>query len=154
MFKVFFNKKKEDIFAPVNGQIIKLENVNDPVFSSKAMGDGFGIEPEENRIYSPTIGKVISVFPTKHAILLETKKGQSVLVHIGIDTVELNGQGIDVHVAEGQKVSEKTLLATVDLPFILEKGKQTTVIVAFEDKTSIELINNNHVKVHEKLGNL
>lgn len=151
---MFFNKKKEDIFAPVNGQIIKLENVNDPVFSSKAMGDGFGIEPEENHIYSPIIGKVISVFPTKHAILLETKKEQSVLVHIGIDTVELNGQGIDVHVAEGQKVSEETLLATVDLPFILEQGKQTTVIVAFEDIASIELINNNHVKVHEKLGDL
>lgn len=151
---MFFNKKKEEIFAPVNGQLIRLENVNDPVFSSKAMGDGFGIEPEENHLYSPIIGKVVSVFPTKHAILLETKKGQSVLVHIGIDTVELNGQGIDVHVAEGQKVSEKTLLATVDLPFILEKGKQTTVIVAFEDITSIELINNNHVKVHEKLGDI
>lgn len=151
---MFFNKKKEEIFAPVNGQIIKLENVNDPVFSSKAMGDGFGIEPEENHIYSPIIGKVISVFPTKHAILLETKKGQSVLVHIGIDTVELSGQGIDVHVAKGQKVSEETLLATVDLPFILEQGKQTTVITAFEDITSIELTSNNHVRVHEKLGNL
>lgn len=151
---MFFNKKKEDIFAPVNGQITKLENVNDPVFSSKAMGDGFGIDPEEDHIYSPIIGKVISVFPTKHAILLETKKGQSVLVHLGIDTVELNGEGIDVHVAEGQKVNEETLLATVDFQFILEQGKQTTVIVAFEDIKSIELTSSNHVQVHKKLGNL
>ena len=70
---MFFNKKKENIFAPVGGQLIKLENVNDPVFSSKAMGEGFGIEPDEANIYSPISGKVISVFPTKHAILLETK---------------------------------------------------------------------------------
>lgn len=151
---MFFNKKKEMIFAPAAGTLLKLEQVNDPVFSSKAMGDGFGIEPEGNQVFSPVVGKVVSVFPTKHAILLETKKGQSVLVHIGIDTVELKGQGIDVQVTEGQKVTQETLLAEVDFPFILEQGKQTTVIVALEGIDSIELTSDQQVKAHQSLGEL
>ena len=151
---MFFNKKKEMIFSPAAGTLLKLDQVNDPVFSSKAMGNGFGIEPEENQVYSPIVGKVVSVFPTKHAILLETKKGQSVLVHIGIDTVELKGQGIDVQVTEGQKVTQETLLAEVDFPFILEQGKQTTVIVALEGIDSIELTSDQQVKAHQSLGEL
>ncbi|MGM0341290.1 PTS sugar transporter subunit IIA [Enterococcus sp. AZ007] len=149
---MFFNRKKEVVFAAVSGELIKIEDVNDPVFFSKAMGAGFGIEPEEAAVYSPINGKVVSVFPTKHAILLETKKGQPVLVHIGIDTVELNGQGIEVHVDSGQTISEQTLLATVDLPFILEQGKQTTVIIAFENREAIELTNAVGVNVHDNLG--
>lgn len=151
---MFFTKKKEAVFAPVNGELIALENVKNPVFSSKAMGDGFGIDPTDKQVFSPVTGKVISIFPTKHAIMLTTKKGQAILLHIGIDTVELNGQGIDIHVSEGQKVTPGTLLATVDFPAILNQGKQTTVIVAFEDVKSIELIHDKQVKAQQNLGTL
>ncbi|KAF1299428.1 sugar permease [Enterococcus sp. JM4C] len=151
---MFFTKKKEAFFAPVKGELLPLEKVDDPVFSSKVMGDGFGIAPENNQVYSPVNGKVTSIFPTKHAILIETKKGQAVLVHIGIDTVELNGQGIDVHVKENQKVTSDTLLVTVDFPAILAQGKQTTVIVAFEGIPSIKLNSDGSVSAQEMIGTL
>jgi len=149
---MFFNKKKEEIFAPVTGTLMPIEAVNDPVFASKAMGTGFGIEPSAAEIYSPIIGKVVSVFPTKHAVLLKTKKGQSTLVHIGINTVELNGQGIEVHVTEGQPVDQTTKLATADFPAIAKQGKQTTVIVAFEGVSQLKLTDNNQVTANQNLG--
>lgn len=134
MFKRF-KKKKKEIYCPVNGEVLAIEAVSDPVFASKAMGDGFAVEPTDGAIYSPVAGKVTSVFPTKHAIGLVTEDGLEVLVHIGIDTVALNGDGFDILVAEGADVTADTQLAKVDLAHLRKEQKLTTTMVIFTNLT-------------------
>jgi glucose-specific phosphotransferase system IIA component len=126
-----FNKKKDSITNPVNGEVIPMEKVADEVFSKKLLGDGFAVEPTDGDIYSPVKGKVLSIFPTKHAISIITNNGLEVLVHMGIDTVELEGECFDILVKKDQKITNDTKIAKMDIPYILDKQKSTTVIVAF-----------------------
>ncbi|MGG5329370.1 PTS sugar transporter subunit IIA [Enterococcus sp. AZ163] len=130
MFKRF-KKNKKEIYCPVNGEVIAIGAVSDPVFASKAMGDGFAVEPLDGAIYAPMTGKVTSIFPTKHAIGLVTDDGLELLIHIGIDTVALNGEGFDILVAEGDVVTADTQLAKVDLEHLRQKQKPTTTMVIF-----------------------
>lgn len=123
--------KKTIIYSPANGLVKSIEKVNDEMFAAKALGDGFAVEPIAESIVSPIEGTVISVFPTKHAISLKTKQGLEVLVHIGIDTVELNGEGFSMKVEEGDKVTDETVLAEVDFSLLAAKGKETDVMVIF-----------------------
>lgn len=135
-----FNKKSI-VYSPLAGKVKSIEEVNDEMFSTKALGDGFAVVPAEGPIVSPVEGKVISIFPTKHAISLKTKQGLEVLLHIGIDTVELNGSGFTIKVEEGDEVTASTILADVDFKFLESKGKSTDVIVIFTnlDKKVLEL---------------
>lgn len=126
-----FFSKKEQIVKTAQGAVIPLAEVKDEVFSQGMMGQGFGIQPISGEVVSPITGTVEAVFPTKHAITLKSKKGLEVLVHIGIDTVELNGVGIDVQVKPGDKVKAGELLAKVDLAQIKAAGKGTDVITVF-----------------------
>ncbi|MET2156783.1 PTS sugar transporter subunit IIA [Enterococcus faecalis] len=126
-----FKKKEEVIFNPVTGQVVPIEEVHDELFSSKALGDGFGILPTQSDIYSPVEGNVVSIFPTKHAISIVTKNGIELLVHMGIDTVELNGQGFDILVEENQKITQNTLLAKMDLEYVKNNQKQTDIMIIF-----------------------
>ena len=95
------------------------------------MGDGFAVKPTNGRIFAPIKGKVASVFPTKHAIGLVDKEGVEVLVHIGIDTVDLAGEGFKLLVEEGASVKNDTPLIEVDLDYLAEKGKESTTMVVF-----------------------
>lgn len=135
-----FNKKSI-VYSPVNGTVKSIEKVNDEMFSTKALGDGFAVEPVDGTIVAPIDGTVMSIFPTKHAISLKTKQGLEVLIHIGIDTVELNGSGFTIKVEEGEKVTAETVLAEVDFNFLESKGKDTDVMVIFTnlDKKVLEL---------------
>lgn len=117
--------------AVANGEVVSIDKVDDPVFSSKAMGDGFGVEPTDGTVVSPVSGRITSVFPTKHAIGIETDGGVEVLVHMGLDTVELDGVGFEVFVKEGDVVDYGSKLAQMDLNVIRENGKGVTVVVAF-----------------------
>lgn len=129
--------KKIDIYAPTSGNIKKIEDVNDEIFSARLMGNGFAIEPTSNKIYSPVKGKITSIFPSKHAISIQTKSKQDILIHIGLETVELNGEGFDIKVTEGESVDYKTELISVDFDFIKKSNKETDVIVVLlesEDK--------------------
>ena len=139
MFKRFKKKEKAEIFNPINGTVISIEQVNDQVFSSKAMGDGFAVEPEDNKVYSPINGKVASIFPTKHAIGLVDKEGTEVLVHIGIDTVSLNGKGFDILVSEGDSVTSDTQLANVDFEYLKQEKKETSTMVIFTNLDEKEI---------------
>ena len=107
-------KTSLEISSPVKGEVIELSQVNDPVFASGVMGPGFAVIPEEGKIFAPLTGEVATVFPTKHAILLKSS-GVDLLIHMGIDTVELAGKGFEVLVEPGQKVQMGTLIATIDL---------------------------------------
>jgi PTS system glucose-specific IIA component len=104
------------------------------------MGDGFAVVPKNQNIYSPVKGKVVSVFPTKHAISIKAKNSQDVLIHIGVDTVELNGEGFHINVKEGDSIDYNTKLGTVDFDFIKNSGKEIDVIVVFPESKNNELI--------------
>ena len=131
----------EEVYSVADGEVIALEEVKDPVFSQKMMGDGFAVEPENGNIVSPVSGTVSSVFPTKHALGIVTEAGLEVLVHIGLDTVSLEGKPFTVHVAEGQKVAAGDLLVTADLDAIRAAGRETSTIVVFTNGDVIKSVN-------------
>ena len=131
----------EEVYSVADGEVIALEQVKDPVFSQKMMGDGFAVEPANGNIVSPVSGTVSSIFPTKHALGLVTEAGLEVLVHIGLDTVSLEGKPFTVHVTEGQKVVAGDLLVTADLDAIREAGRETSTIVVFTNADAIKSVN-------------
>ena len=130
----------EEVYSVADGEVIALEQVKDPVFSQKMMGDGFAVEPANGNIVSPVSGTVSSIFPTKHALGLVTEAGLEVLVHIGLDTVSLEGKPFTVHVTEGQKVAVGDLLVTADLDAIREAGRDTSTIVVFTNADAIQSV--------------
>lgn len=137
---VQFKGITEEVYSVADGEVVALEQVKDPVFSQKMMGDGFAVEPENGNIVSPVSGTVSSVFPTKHALGIVTEAGLEVLVHIGLDTVSLEGKPFTVHVAEGQKVAEGDLLVTADLDAIRAAGRETSTIVVFTNGDVIKSV--------------
>ena len=136
-----FKGVTEEVYSVAEGEVIALEQVKDPVFSQKMMGDGFAVEPANGNIVSPVSGTVSSIFPTKHALGLVTEAGLEVLVHIGLDTVSLEGKPFTVHVTEGQKVAAGDLLVTADLDAIREAGRETSTIVVFTNADAIKSVN-------------
>lgn len=120
-----------EVVAVANGEVMPITEVNDPVFSGKMMGDGYAVKPADGKIVSPVAGQVKSLFPTKHAIGLETATGMEVLVHMGIDTVSLEGKPFTLMVKEGDQVEAGQELAQVDLAALAAAGKEDTMIVAF-----------------------
>ena len=139
-----FKGVTEEVHSVADGQVINIEDVKDPVFSQKMMGDGFAVEPDNGRIVSPVAGKVTSVFPTKHALGLVTDNGLEVLVHIGLDTVSLEGKPFEVKVTEGQTVAAGDLLVEADLDAIREAGRETSTIVVFTNADAIKSVNVEH----------
>ena len=137
---VQFKNLTEEVYSVADGEVIALEQVKDPVFSQKMMGDGFAVEPANGNIVSPVSGTVSSIFPTKHALGLVTEAGLEVLVHIGLDTVSLEGKPFTVHVAEGQKVAVGDLLVTADLEAIRAAGRETSTIVVFTNADAIQSV--------------
>lgn len=100
MFRLF-RKREEVIVSPLTGNVRSLENVPDPVFAQKMMGDGFAIEPTDGVVVSPIHGEVVQVFPTKHAVGLRSDQGLEILIHVGIDTVHMHGEGFEAYVKAG-----------------------------------------------------
>ncbi len=121
----FFKKSKLQIIAPVNGEIIPLKEVPDPVFSQKMMGEGIAIIPSGGNIHAPVNGTVILIAATKHAIGIRAEDGTEILIHIGLETVALNGEGFRLAVNNGDKISVGQLLIEVDWDFINNHGKST-----------------------------
>lgn len=139
-----FKGVTDEVHSVADGEVINIEDVKDPVFSQKMMGDGFAVEPENGHIVSPVAGKVTSVFPTKHALGLVTDNGLEVLVHIGLDTVSLEGKPFEVKVTEGQTVVAGDLLVEADLDAIREAGRETSTIVVFTNADAIKSVKIEH----------
>ena len=139
-----FKGVTDEVHSVADGEVINIEDVKDPVFSQKMMGDGFAVEPENGHIVSPVAGKVTSVFPTKHALGLVTDNGLEVLVHIGLDTVSLEGKPFEVKVSEGQTVAAGDLLVEADFDAIRAAGRETSTIVVFTNADAIKSVKVEH----------
>ena len=124
---------EKELFTIATGEVIALTDVNDPVFSQKMMGDGFAVIPATGEVTAPLSGKIVSVFPTKHAIGIQTAEGAEVLIHMGLDTVQMSQPAFEILVSEGQEVVAGTTIAQMNLDAIKNEGKETTIIVVFTD---------------------
>ena len=123
----------KEFAAPVDGVILEISQVPDQVFSQKMMGDGFAVIPATGEVTAPLSGKIVSVFPTKHAIGMQTAEGAEVLIHMGLDTVQMSQPAFEILVSEGQEVVAGTTIAQMNLDAIKNEGKETTIIVVFTD---------------------
>ena len=149
MFKKLFGKSEEapktiEVKAPISGKYVAIENIPDPVFAQKMMGEGFGIEPIEGTVVSPIKGEIVNVFPTKHAIGIKADNGLEVLIHVGLETVAMNGEGFETKVAVGDKVEVGEALLNFDIALIQEKASSiiSPVIITNSDIISNFEINN------------
>lgn len=143
------------IFPVAKGAVLPITEVNDEVFAQKMMGDGYAVNPSTNTVVSPVDGTIQSVFPTKHAIGIETASGIEVLVHLGIDTVELEGEGFEIFVEEGQEVIAGDKIAEMDLASIKKAGKDTTIMVVFTNLTEnqdFEFIQTHDISEDTEIG--
>ncbi len=138
------------IYSVAKGELIPITEVEDEVFSKKMLGDGFAVRPINGDIFSPINGVVTSVFPTKHAIGIKTNTGIEILLHIGIDTVELKGKPFKIHAKEGDKITYETLLVSVDLEELKQSGKQSDILVIFTNDNYKKLEINDYGTVIEK----
>lgn len=124
-----FENNANEIISVCSGQVIPIEDVNDIVFSKLMLGKGVGIIAEQKELISPISGEVTVVFPTKHAIGIRTNDNVEVLIHVGIDTVELNGDGFECLVRQGQKIKKSDKLCVVDFDFLKSKGYDNTIML-------------------------
>lgn len=136
MFHIFRKKRPElindlNVYVPVDGEVRSITQSSDSVFASKAMGDGFIVLPAQNMIRSPVADEVIMIADTKHAIGLKMKNGSEVLIHMGVDTVDLKGEPFDIRVKTGDILEGGQMLGTMNVPLIKEYGLPTDVIVVF-----------------------
>lgn len=146
--------KAEILYSYLKGKVIELENVEDEAFSSKALGDGIAVEPAEGRLYAPCNGKVEMVFETKHAINLVSGKGCEILLHIGIDTVRLNGQFFEAHVSDGQEVRRGDLLISFDMEGIRNAGYKITtpmIICNTDAYSSLDVVADGNIAAGDKI---
>lgn len=144
MLKKLFGKSpkqtEETFIAPLTGTVKKIEDVPDPVFSQKMMGDGIAIEPTDGEVVSPVDGEIVQFFHTRHAIGIRSNTGLEILIHVGLDTVTMNGEGFTGHVKEGDKVKAGDKLISFDLELIKEKATSTITPVVITNGDILEFL--------------
>lgn len=128
------------INSVANGKVKKMEDVNDEAFAQKLMGEGVAVVPSDGLVLAPADGEVTMVFPTSHAVGIKTNEGVEILIHIGIDTVEMNGSAFDAFVAQGDKVKKGDLLVAVELEKVLQAGYEPDIMVIITNTSEYESI--------------
>lgn len=138
--KLFSKRKKLDEvwLAPLTGELVNIEEVPDPTFSEKMMGEGLAIKPTEGKLLSPVDGEIIQVFPTKHAIGIRSATGAEILIHIGLETVSLDGEPFELHVSAADKVRAGQLLVSFNLEEIRNAAANTVTPIVLTNGDSIE----------------
>ncbi|AQR98043.1 MULTISPECIES: PTS sugar transporter subunit IIA [Clostridium] len=154
MFNKLFSKNiSESIFAYASGDLVKIEDIPDPVFSQKLMGEGVAILPSNGQIFAPVDGEIILIAETKHAFALRTALGEEILIHIGLETMNLNGQGFNFHIKLGDKVKKGQIIVEADLDFIKENASSTIIPMIItnsnEDRFNFKWEDINKVKAGE-----
>jgi len=136
------NKEEESIIlkSPVVGRCFDISEIPDEVFSSKMLGNGMGFESTEGVLYAPIDGEILQVFPTKHALILKIKEGIEILLHIGIDTVEMKGEGFEAFAEKGQQVKAGDKLLTFDNDLIKAKAKTNLSVLVLMENEKIESV--------------
>ncbi len=150
----FLKNKKATIKAPLSGELVSIENVPDEAFAQKMIGDGIAIKPDAPYLVSPVEGKVIQKFSTNHALGIKTKEGLEILLHMGIDTVDLKGQGFEPLIEEGEEVLVGQRLLKIDWNFIAEKAPSTIspiVITNMEIVEKMEYLAEGYIKTGQDL---
>ncbi|SDC01951.1 PTS system, glucose-specific IIA component [Melghirimyces thermohalophilus] len=150
VFKKWFGKKDPNVViaAPIKGKVVSLNEVPDPVFSDKMMGDGVAIQPEEGMVYAPVDGEIAQMFHTGHAVGIRTKEGVEVLIHIGLETVSLEGEGFTTKVEQGDRVKTGQPLIQFSLDTVKEKAKSTITPVVV---TNMDLVDSLAPKLSEQV---
>lgn len=154
---LFSKKRKETgcvIYSPLDGEVQSIDQAPDPVFSQKMMGDGIVIFPSNGKVVAPFDGKVTMIFPTKHAIGLVSNSGVELLIHYGLDTVNLQGKGFKVFVEENQSIQKGTLLLEADNDLIRASNYSTAVPVVFtamSEQQSMEVLKTGQVTQGEEI---
>lgn len=162
MFKNLMNKLTGNnengniIFkSPLSGKVLHISKTPDDVFSQKMLGDGVAIEPTEGMVYSPVDGEITQIFlPSKHAVGITSKDGLEILIHIGLETVKMNGEGFEALVKQGDKVKEGQELIRFDIQKIKEKAKSTitpVLITNMHDIKGLKLIKDGNIEAKEDL---
>ena len=148
--------QNEEVVSPLNGEVIALSDVKDAAFSSGALGFGVAIEPSEGKLVAPVAGTVSALFPTKHAIGITTDAGADLLIHIGMDTVQLEGKFFTAHVSQGDYVKAGQLLIEFDMEQIKEAGKPLTtpIVVTNHKEFNLQLADVKQVKLGAPLFTL
>ncbi|MDN5342513.1 MULTISPECIES: PTS sugar transporter subunit IIA [Oceanotoga] len=136
MFGIFKKSDKVELYSPISGKSIPIEQTPDQVFSEKIAGDGIAINPEEGLVVSPCKGEILQIFKTNHAIAIKEENGLEILVHLGVDTVNLEGKGFERIAEVGQKVKVGDPLIKMDLEFLKENAKSIIcpIIITNMDK--------------------
>lgn len=155
MFNLFKKKEKNHVIgSPAKGKAVPLKEVNDPTFAEEMLGKGAAVIPEEGRIYAPADGEIGMVFDTLHAVSMTTDFGAEILIHIGLDTVKMKGEGFTGHVKAGDHVKKGDLLLEVDLEKVKAAGYDTitpVLVCNTPDYASVEGIESAHVNAGDDL---
>ena len=133
-------KPSKELGSPLMGEVIPLETVNDEAFAKKSMGDGLAIIPAEGKLYAPMSGMVEALFFTNHAIAIAGDNGINVILHIGIDTVEMGGDGFEALVQQGDRVEKGQFLITFDMDKIKSSGYEATTMVLLPDSSELGIL--------------
>lgn len=137
---MIFKRKKPAIKASSTGLFVPIEEVPDDVFAERMLGDGFAIDSVDGKVFSPIEGEIVMIQENKHAIGIKGKEGIELLIHIGIDTLELEGEGFDVKVEVGQQVQPEDLLVDFDKDFVISKGYNPFVIIVVTNQKPLKFL--------------
>lgn len=154
MFKFLKKNKTIEVISPITGKVLNMKEVPDKMFSEKMIGDGVAIEPKEGLVISPIDGTVATIFPTNHAIGLITKEGLEILIHIGIDTVELKGEGFKALTVEGNKVKKGDPLMEFDLDIIKKAGKLTITPIIITNMDKVKKLEKTYGETKKGTGSI
>ncbi|WP_234448093.1 PTS sugar transporter subunit IIA [Virgibacillus salexigens] len=139
-----FKRKKriteETLLAHAQGLTVSIEDVPDPTFGQKLIGDGVAIQPTEGKVFSPIDAEIVQLFPTKHAIGLKTVGGLEILIHIGLETVTMEGEGFEAHIQAGDKVKAGDLLISFDLDLVNEKAVSSVIPMVITNPDAVKQI--------------
>lgn len=148
-------KKKEILIAsPMQGSCVSIEEVSDPTFSQEILGKGVAVKPADGRVCAPADGVVSTVFPTGHAVGMTTRDNVEILIHVGLDTVKMNGEGFEIRCTDGQEVKKGELLIQADLEKISEAGYDTitpVIVCNSDDFSQIDKLTGNEVKAGDTI---
>ncbi|GEP19806.1 N-acetylglucosamine-specific PTS transporter subunit IIBC [Pediococcus argentinicus] len=145
----------ENLYSVVHGALMDISEVNDATFAQKMLGDGFAVEPTDSQVVAPVDGTIMSVFPTKHAIAIKSDEGLEILVHMGIDTVQLDGKPFKVNVSENDHIKHGDVIANMDLDKVRDAGKDTTIMVIITNMDQVISYKNEsdqNIKANELAG--